>query len=114
MIDFRKIYCAPFYTDSYGSYIWTANDQMAFMNDDDRVDEKDIQPIVDKMNGFSADKFENIKKLDEETILINDKIRLVVRGFGHLTSSHGLNLNFEDAVQVQSDFITWTIDELKK
>ena len=61
MKNYKDYYKLPLHTDKYGSYVWAENGTMA-MQFNSKVDKKDRNKIVEKLNGNNDLKIPNIKK----------------------------------------------------
>lgn len=97
------IYKRPFRTD--GVFIWSSNDVMALMvadciNNPERLMERTCQII----NGESKSIGNPNITYSNGDIYNGANLLMVVRGFGHLTSTSGLNLSAENAIKIQDEF----------
>lgn len=110
-ITFKDTFKAPFSLDEYLVYVWTADKKPAFCSC--TQDESLLNRVISKLNGESTEKFDNVTT-EALRILINGKPVLLTRGWGRLTGIGGYNLNYEDAIKIQDDFIHWTIETLMK
>lgn len=108
----KEVYRPPFHQD--GVYIWSADDVMAIMatdcmNDPEKLIARTCQILNDevKSNGNP-----NITYANGE-ILNGAQVLLVIRGFGHLTGTGGLNLTLEAALKIQDEFGEWVASKLR-
>lgn len=110
-MQFTEIYFRPFRGDpgGYSSYIWCDRSTMCFS-----ILQKHLKPrIIALLNGDNAVPFLNVES-EDDYIYINGRPALLVRGWGRLTGCGALNLNEEEAIKIQRDFIEWTIKQLKR
>lgn len=103
------IYKPPF--TAYSLYIFSDNDVMALMGSDE-VAEETVSKLADILNGkVKPNKVNDYKYVDGE-IWCNGILMFIVRGWGHLTGSAGLNLSDTEASKVQEKFGRWIIEKL--
>jgi hypothetical protein len=51
---------------------------------------------------------------NDATIFHNDKEFIIIRGWGHLTGSSSLNLDYDTAAKIQNDFANYIVETLNK
>ena len=98
--------------DLAGIYIMTADGQTAF-NWCCELSEETRQEIIDKINGTLNKKSEKewtIKNNDK--IYYDDKLVLLVRGWGMLTGIGGCGFDEKTALNLQNDFIKYVVEQL--
>lgn len=107
------IYKPPFHTD--GVFVWSSNDVMSLMVTDGssaKRSEALLERICDILNSKVEPKgVSQITFLDPE-ILLDGQPFLIVRGWGHLAGTGGLNLPEDEAVKLQREFALWVVDKL--
>lgn len=106
-----EIYKPPFTSD--GCYVWSANNVMSLMVAD-TVDNSEalLQRVCDLLNGTVATDKKPVITYYGPEILLNGKVFLVVRGWGHLTGSGGLALPAEEATSIQDEFARFVMSRL--
>lgn len=103
------IYKPPF--TAYSLYIFSDNDVMALMGSDE-VAEETVSKLADILNGkVKPNKVNDYEYVNGE-IWCNGILMFIVRGWGHLTGSAGLNLSDTEASKVQDEFGRWIIEKL--
>lgn len=103
------IYKPPF--TAYSLYIFSDNDVMALMGSDE-VSEETVGKLADILNGkVKPNKVNDYEYVDGE-IWCNGILMFIVRGWGHLTGSAGLNLSGTEASKLQDEFGRWIIEKL--
>tara|TARA_R110002124_G_scaffold286593_1_gene467970 strand:- start:639 stop:977 length:339 start_codon:yes stop_codon:yes gene_type:complete len=112
MKNYKDYYKLPLHTDKYGSYVWAENGTMA-MQFNSKVDKKDRNKIVEKLNGNNDLKIPNIKK-DGVDFYDGDNYIFCVRGWGGLTGTGALNLSQDKAAKIQDDFCDFIEETLIK
>lgn len=71
-----------------------------------------LQRVCDLLNGTVATDKKPVITYDGPEILLNGKVFLVVRGWGHLTGSGGLALPAEEATSIQDEFAIFVMSRL--
>lgn len=105
------IYKPPFTTD--GCFVWSANNVMSLMAAGTvENSEALLQRVCDLLNGTVATDKKPVITYDGPEILLNGKVFLVVRGWGHLTGSGGLALPAEEATSIQDEFARFVMSRL--
>jgi hypothetical protein len=101
--------------------VWTRDENMAFMfannvlADDPHILSWHGQfNVVKSINGYEADlaPLELSYNPKDATISLNGKTFLIIRGWGHLTGSGGLNLPEDTATRLQDEFAEYIIKQL--
>ena len=120
MESFAKYYEIPLRVDDYcPSYVWTKDNKMAFNYlDEKKIDNDDlteIYEIVNAINGYAPGTFNaSINPNQNDIIQIDNKNKLVIRGWGNLISPAYHNLSSEEAIKVQDDFARWIVEQLRR
>lgn len=97
----KDVYRPPFHTD--GCYIYSKDGVMSLMAGDcDNYPEKMMSRVCEILNGTCQFHGNPDVRCEDDMIYIKDNLFLVVRGFGHLTSS--LGLSYTDACKIQDEF----------
>lgn len=111
MTNALEIYKPPFRTD--GVFVWSSNDVMALMCADGIADQELLlTKLCDILNGTAKPAKISEYNYYATEIYCNEKLLLIVRGWGHLTGKGALNLDEETAVQIQDEFGKWVISKL--
>lgn len=116
-MDWKEVYKLPLkYSPWCSCIVWSDNMVHAldiFVDDDSG---EVSQLIVDVLNGMCSRKFEIIE--EKPTVIklrtTSHDVKIVIRGWGHLTGIGGLNLLGEEAAKIQDDFQKWIVNKLKK
>lgn len=113
---FEKYFPLEFSYDKYGEWCTAANSQLCFQfRPSNDVDEKKIKRIVDVINGVSNTVFDHEYTYDGNGYVIENGVPLIlIRGWGYLTSSGGLNLPAKEAAAVQDDLGNYIVERLTK
>lgn len=111
-ITFKDVYQLPLHIDVSHLYIFSSNDVMVFNTLYDYIPDELVEDIVDIINGKSDKKYTNVSYKDD-CIYINYNPVSMIRGWGYLTGTGGLNLTFEEAAKIQDDFCNWVVAILK-
>ena len=127
MENFKKYFKLPLKAYDHDlSYIWTDDTEMAlnYLNDDLKIDTDsefkkaidDRDDLVKMINGEVPGKFKNIEidKHDPGIIIIEGAPRLMIRGWGMLTSQNHFNLFNNQAADIQDQFRDYIIDQLRE
>ena len=120
MESVAKYYEMPLRVDDYhASYVWTKDNKMAFNYlDEKKIDNDDlteIYEIVNAINGYGPGTFNaSINPNQNNIIQIDNKNKLVIRGWGNLISPVYHNLSNEEAIKVQDDFAKWIVCQLRR
>lgn len=122
-MDFKEAYKFPL--RRIGSTVWTNNNALAFcfgnviLSISPDVNSyytsgEDQERIIDIINGGKTECAPLDLKYDQNdaTITLNDKPYIIIRGWGHLTGSGGLNLPEDTATRLQDDFAEFIIKQL--
>lgn len=111
-LTFKDVYQLPLRIDEFCPiYVFSENNVTAFniiTEDADLISE-----ILEIINGNSKKKISNNVAFEDGYILIDREPVLLVRGWGYLTGSGGLNLPSEKAAKIQDDFADWVVNRLK-
>ena len=107
-----EVYKPPFHHD--GTMIWSANNVMAIMAADcHQYPDKLIERTCQILNGeVKSNGNPQITYVNGE-IFNGPQLLLVIRGFGYLTGSGGLNLPLETAIKIQDEFGEWVCRKLR-
>lgn len=121
MESFAKYYEMPLRVDDYcQTYVWTKDNEMAFNYLDEKRlfkddDTSEIIAIVNAINGYGPGTFNaSIHPTDPDVIQIDGEDKLLIRGWGNLTSPACHNLNGEEALEVQIEFAKWIVEQLRR
>ena len=112
--NFKDIYKLPLRVcDSY-VYIWTDNGVMAFNNlvGFDKPEKEYLNDLVAAINGEKPGVYDAVA--GGGRILVNGKMVLLARGWGHLTGGGALNLPPDVAEKIQDDFIAFCVSQLRR
>lgn len=122
-ITFKDVWKAPFKYDDW-SYIWDSNNVMVFtfndyvctkkVNGELIWDNSFCYNFVNLLNDKPGEKLSNLEIRDECDLYMNGEELGCFRGWGHLTGTGGLNLDYKEAAKVQDDFIKWCIKKLSR
>lgn len=118
-MNFKEVYKSPLRL--YYNRVFTSENKMAFdfhqkylsrVGDNNVFLTKEQQElIVNILNGKSTTKISEVSYRDY-SLYIRDKCIGVLRGWGYLTGSGGLNLPPEEAARVQDEFGNWVAETL--
>ena len=81
------------------------------------VSNESTDKILDKLNGIHNKPPKNGRfslKDGDQKIYYNNHPIFLIRGWGRLTGSGGLNLPHMEAVKLQDDFATWIVKRLNE
>lgn len=112
---FMKYFPTPFSYDKWGEWCTSINGQLCFQfRPDSDLEPDKIKRYVDIINGKYKNVFDNEYSYDDQTgFIIEDGVPFIsIRGWGHLTSSGGLNLSTKDAAAVQDSLAHYIISKL--
>jgi hypothetical protein len=79
-----------------------------------QISDEDKQKIVDIINGENRQIKEHKLEYQDGDIKLNGKPFIMIRGWGHLTGTGGLNLPGERAKELQDEFGNYIIEKLTK
>lgn len=106
------IFPAPYTTD--GAYMYDANNQICLMTVDcANYPDEMMQRICEILNGTKPTKGNAAVGVDGPNIYLNGNILAVVRGWGYLTGTGGLNLAPEEAAKIQDEFALFVVTCLR-
>ena len=127
MENFKKYYKLPLKAYDHDlNYIWTDDTEMAlnYLDDDLKIDTdsefkkaiNDRDNLVRMINGGIPGKFKDVEidKHDPGVIIIEGVPRLMIRGWGMLTSQNHFNLSNNQAADIQDQFRDYLIDQLRE
>ena len=127
MENFKKYYKLPLKAYDHDlNYIWTDDTEMAlnYLDDDLKIDTdsefkkaiNDRDNLVRMINGGIPGKFKDVEidKHDPGVIIIEGVPRLMIRGWGMLTSQNHFNLSNNQAADIQDQFRDYIIDQLRE
>ena len=120
-MTFKEAYKFPLRSDPYGSYVWTADNELAFQFMNKVISDKPVtvpkhvqQQIVDQINGTEEYKLHDLGYNNKECMITHKgKDMILIRGWGHLTGSGCLRLSEDEACRIQDEFARFIIDQLK-
>lgn len=111
-MKFEKYFPLPWKSDKC-VYLWSSNNQTPLMvdySDYSKYDAGILDAVANVVNGhITPRKSEAIYNPSEGIITVNDKHKLVVRGWGYLTSS---GLSDKEAAEIQDEMGYWIADKL--
>jgi len=117
MRDFKEIYTLPL-KNTWGK-VFTKDDNLAFdfpmrfiFPDCIKLSEESQDELVAIINGEKPNTKKHNFTYDDGNILLDDKLFIIIRGWGHLTGIGGLNLSSEEAVVIQDNFAKYIIGKL--
>lgn len=107
-----EVYKSPFHCE--GGMIWSSNNVMSVMVADcHQYPDKLIERTCQILNGEAKSNGNpNISYVNGE-IFNGPQPLLVIRGFGYLTGTEGLNLPLETALKIQDEFGKWICRKLR-
>ena len=108
-MDIEKYYKPPYSTD--GIYIWTSDNNMAFSSVNDDLSDM-LELIVKVANKEITESPFKSARYHKELIYVDEKPILTVRGWGHLISCGGFNLEADKAATIQDQFGEWFVKQL--
>lgn len=127
MENFKKYFKLPLKAYDHDlNYIWTDNTEMAlnYLDDDLKIDTdsefkeaiKDRDDLVKIINGEIPGKYKSVEvdERDPGIIVIDGTPRLMIRGWGMLTSQNHFNLSNNQAADIQDQFRDYIINQLKE
>ena len=117
MENFKKYFKLPLKAYDYDlNYIWADDTEMAlnYLGDDLKLDTdsefkeaiKDRDDLVKMINGEIPGKYKSVEvdEHDPGIIIIDGTPRLMIRGWGMLTSQNHFNLSNNQAADIQDQF----------
>ena len=126
MENFKKYFKFPLKGYDHDlNYIWTNDIEMAlnYLDDDLKIDTdsefkravKDRDDLIKMINGDIPGKYKNVEidKHDPGIIVIEGVPRLMIRGWGMLTSPNHFNLSNNQAADIQDQFRDYIINQIK-
>ena len=82
------------------------------------VAEESQKKIINILNGDDSQSIEHPLKYEDGYISIKKEDKwfkiMLVRGWGYLIGTGGLNLSAEEAAKIQDDFGNWIVETLSK
>lgn len=108
---FEKAFMPPFKIDRVIDWVYDTNHNFCFQLIVDLDDEKK-QQLQDILNGKTAPIINNTYKHSNGLISVNGKDFILIRGWGYLTGTGGLNLPDEEAAAIQDDLADYIIERL--
>lgn len=116
MKKFEKAFKMPFKnTKSIGNWICDANDELCFQLIQEEYWEKNRQKIfLEILNGEKEININGTPKYNsfDGVVYFKDKPHILIRGWGYLTGSGGLNLSELEANEIQDDLAEYIVDRL--
>jgi len=78
------------------------------------LSKEDKQNVIDLINGTRVGKIEAKVTYDqnEQTVNLDGQPILLIRGWGHLTGTGGLNLPLDQAAAFQDSFANYIVEKL--
>lgn len=126
-MDFKKVYKLPLEKHEGTDKVFHANGHMAFdflrrykNGDEDvlHVAEESQKKIINILNGDDSQSIEHPLKHEDGYILIQKDDKwykiMLIRGWGYLIGTGGLNLSADKAAKIQDDFGNWIVETLSK
>lgn len=126
-MDFKKVYKLPLSKYRGTDKVFHANGHMAFdflrryKGDDEdivHVAEESQNKIISILNGDNDQKIEHPLKYEDGYISICKEDKwfkiMLIRGWGYLIGTGGLNLSADKAAKIQDDFGNWIVKTLNK
>ena len=126
-MNFKDVYKLPLEKYEGMDKVFHANGHMAFDflrrykgEDEDivHVAEESQKKIVNILNGDDSQNIEHPLKYEDGYISIKREDKwfkiMLVRGWGYLIGTGGLNLSAEEAAKIQDDFGNWIVETLSK
>ena len=120
---FKDYFKFPLKFDDFDiSYIWTDNNQMAmnFITYENLANDEGVKKALEDKNNIIAILNGDIKgeytdvSIDKDTIVcIDNKPKLIIRGWGMLTGTGGYKLSTKNAVEIQDAFRDYIVKKLK-
>jgi hypothetical protein len=110
-MTFRDVYQPPFGVDIIGMYAFSSNGTKTFTAFSS-VSQKNLVKVVELLNGERTDKFKKDDIIVKKDKLFIEGDVILVRGWGKLIGSGGLNLPPQEAAKLQDDFIAWVVDSI--
>ena len=124
-MDWQTVYKLPLKARISGLKVFTADNVMAFdfvfgplaniiEGSIRTLSESDRNNVVDLVNGTKKGTVEGIILYNKEegTITIDGNAIILIRGWGHLTGSGGLNLPPKRAAAIQDGFANYIVEKL--
>jgi hypothetical protein len=109
-MDFKEVYKPPFRVDM-GIYGFSSNGTTTFTAFGS-VAQKNLAKVVELLNGERTDKFKKDDIIVKKDKLFIEGDVILVRGWGKLIGSGGLNLPPQEAAKLQDDFIAWVVENI--
>jgi len=110
---FEKAFTPPFKVDDMLGWVWDANHNFAFQFLINLPKDK-AREFENIINGNAKPKIKNEYKHEEGVISINGKQLILMRGWGYLTGTGGLNLDSETAADIQDDLADYIVEKLNR
>lgn len=108
---FEKAFTPPFLKDMFGSLVSDLNGNFSFQFE--TPDPHLRRDILNAINGKGNPKLKNVS-YDRSTGCISDgEMKLIlIRGWGYLTGTGGLNLSDKEAAEIQDDLANYIVEKL--
>lgn len=126
-MDFKDVYKLPLEKYEGMDKVFHANGHMAFdflrryKNGDEHAlhaAEESQNKIINILNGDDSQKIKHPLKHEDGYIWIQKDDKwykiMLIRGWGYLIGTGGLNLSAEEAAKIQDDFGNWIVETLSK
>lgn len=114
---FEQAFKPPFRTDKHGNWFYDSRDHFCFQlttySENGYAIRKEICDILNGLKHNSTYENPSYNKHDG-TIESYGKPFLLIRGWGYLTGTGGLNLDKEEAQAIQDDLAEYIVDLLKQ
>lgn len=113
--DFKEIYCKGEFYNFENIYIFNKDihsNEVKCFTVAGFDSQENLDRVVELLNGCSTEYFLNAEVLNDNITIELDggRIKLVTRGWGHLTGT--LRLSHKEAVEIQDGFIVWCCKKL--
>lgn len=114
---FMKAFLPPFHCNSYSSWVYDSKRNFCFQfithTDVNREDREKIVSSINSGKSGGGNRYSFIK--NEGIIWVNSITKLLlIRGWGHLTGTGGLNLSEKIASEIQDDLGNYLVEQLNK
>lgn len=109
---FEKAFVPPFNIGDHGSWCTDEKGEFCFQTVE-YLTLSDKKQLEESINNKTIKRDNVSYERKSGMILVDDKALILIRGWGYLTGSGGLNLPDEEAAAIQDDLATYLVEQLK-
>jgi len=110
--EFEKAFSTPFRSDRIGSWVYDSKDNFIFQFITPNQQRK-LEIMKSINSDYKSDMFGSITHEKGVIKSDNDDI-ILIRGWGYLTGTGGLNLPDIEAIKIQDDLANYLVEKLRR